>query len=78
MYLNIIRVIRCIIARIRGDGETTKRFLKSLKIFTLAESLGGCTSLIDVPSLMTHQSVPAQQRLELGITDTLIRLSIGM
>ena len=60
-----------------GDADTTKKFLKGLKVFTLGESLGGCSSLIEVPSLMTHSSVPAAQRQELGITDTLIRLSIG-
>ena len=62
----------------RGDVNATKKFLKELKLFALAESLGGCSSLIEVPSLMTHKSVPLPQRLELGITDTLIRLSIGM
>lgn len=64
--------------RIKGDASTTKRFLNALKIFTLAESLGGYESLIEVPSLMTHQSVPPEQRAELGITDTLMRLSIGL
>ncbi|KAI6645699.1 hypothetical protein LOD99_12962 [Oopsacas minuta] len=64
--------------RMKGNAETTKKFLKHLKVFTLAESLGGCGSLIEVPSIMTHKSVPEEQRNELGITDTLMRLSIGL
>ncbi|XP_045779806.1 cystathionine gamma-lyase [Maniola jurtina] len=61
-----------------GDLEESRKFLSSLKVFTLAESLGGYESLAELPSLMTHASVPAAQRVELGITDSLIRLSVGL
>ena len=63
---------------IQGDLESSKRFLKTLKVFTLAESLGGAESLIELPALMTHASVPPEQRARLGITDTLIRISVGL
>ncbi|EDV22541.1 Cystathionine gamma-lyase [Trichoplax sp. H2] len=62
----------------KGDAKTAARFFKNIKIFTLAESLGGYESLAELPSLMTHASVPEKQRAELGITDTLIRLSVGI
>jgi cystathionine gamma-lyase len=58
--------------RIKGDISNAKKFIKSLKIFTLAESLGGVESLIEIPSLMTHLSVPPEERAILGITDTLV------
>ncbi|XP_023946800.2 cystathionine gamma-lyase [Bicyclus anynana] len=61
----------------RGLKESRK-FLSSLKVFTLAESLGGYESLAELPSLMTHASVPEDQRAELGITDALVRLSVGL
>ncbi|XP_026738990.1 cystathionine gamma-lyase-like isoform X2 [Trichoplusia ni] len=61
-----------------GELEHSKKLLSGLKIFTLAESLGGYESLAELPSLMTHASVPEQLRTELGITHTLIRLSIGL
>lgn len=63
---------------IKGDLENSKVFLKSLKVFTLAESLGGYESLAELPGVMTHASVPAEQRAELGIDNTLIRLSVGL
>mmetsp|Transcript_39493 Transcript_39493/g.29169 ORF Transcript_39493/g.29169 Transcript_39493/m.29169 type:complete len:245 (-) Transcript_39493:37-771(-) len=63
---------------IKGDLRTAERFLKSVKIFTLAESLGGVESLIESPALMTHASVPVEQRKVLGILDTLIRVSVGV
>lgn len=63
---------------IKGDIESTKTFIKQLKLFTLAESLGGVESLIESPALMTHMSVPKEQREQLGITDTLIRVSVGI
>ena len=47
-------------------------------MFSLAESLGGVESLVDHPGIMTHASVPAEARAELGISDTLIRLSVGI
>ncbi|KAL0901353.1 hypothetical protein ABMA27_006632 [Loxostege sticticalis] len=61
-----------------GGLKESRKFLSSLKVFTLAESLGGYESLAELPSLMTHASVPEQQRAELGITDSLIRLSVGL
>lgn len=60
-----------------GIGESTK-FLQSLKVFALAESLGGFESLAELPSVMTHASVHADERQVLGITDNMIRLSIGL
>lgn len=61
-----------------GDLKESRKFLSSLKVFTLAESLGGYESLAELPSLMTHASVPEKQREELGITHALIRLSVGL
>ncbi|GAB1609019.1 cystathionine gamma-lyase-like [Argonauta hians] len=63
---------------IKGGIEQSKKFLQSLKIFTTAESLGGFESLIELPAIMTHASVPAKQREELGLGDNLIRLSVGI
>lgn len=61
-----------------ADLEKSTKFLQSLKVFTLAESLGGYESLAELPSVMTHASVPAEQRAELGINDKLIRISVGL
>lgn len=61
-----------------GGLAESRLFLSSLKVFTLAESLGGYESLAELPSVMTHASVPAEQRAELGITDSLIRVSVGL
>jgi cystathionine gamma-lyase len=55
-----------------------RRFLEHCEVFTLAESLGGVESLIEHPALMTHATIPAEQRAVLGISDTLIRLSVGI
>lgn len=63
---------------IKGGMKESTVFLQSLEVFTLAESLGGYESLAEVPSVMTHASVPAEQRALLGITDNLIRLSVGL
>ena len=60
------------------DGLDTKKFVESLKIISLAESLGGIESLIEVPAVMTHGSIPREIRLENGIKDELIRLSVGI
>ncbi|XP_051163000.1 cystathionine gamma-lyase [Leptopilina boulardi] len=60
---------------IKGDSH---KFLRSLKLFILAESLGGFESLAELPSIMTHASIPDDEREKLGITDQLIRLSIGL
>jgi cystathionine gamma-lyase len=58
--------------------EHSSKFLETLKVFTLAESLGGYESLAELPSVMTHASVPEAQRAELGITDGLVRISVGL
>ncbi|XP_030755819.1 putative cystathionine gamma-lyase 2 [Sitophilus oryzae] len=63
---------------IKGGSEETKTFLNNLKIFTTAESLGGYESLIKIPSIMTHASVPPEHRVVLGITGNLIRVSVGI
>ena len=63
---------------IKGDISSAKKFLENIEIFTLAESLGGVESLIEHPAIMTHASIDKKIREELGISDTLIRLSIGI
>ncbi len=63
---------------LKGDVSTARRFLERCKIFALAESLGGVESLIEHPAIMTHASVPQAQREALGISDTLVRLSVGV
>ena len=63
---------------IKGDIFMAERFLRSVRVFTLAESLGGVESLIENPALMTHMSVPAEQRKLLGIHDNFVRLSVGI
>jgi len=60
------------------DLAGSRRFLEACEVFTLAESLGGVESLIEHPALMTHASIPAEQRAQLGIGDGLIRLSVGI
>ena len=64
--------------RIKGGYKAASRFLESLKVFTLGESLGGVESLAEHPSRMTHASLPPEERRKLGITDDLIRLSVGI
>ncbi|MED4729215.1 bifunctional cystathionine gamma-lyase/homocysteine desulfhydrase [Aneurinibacillus migulanus] len=61
-----------------GSRERAEQVLSRAKIFTLAESLGAVESLISVPAQMTHASIPAERRAELGITDGLIRISVGI
>lgn len=61
-----------------GKQEDAVKFLEQVKVFTLAESLGGVESLANHPALMTHASIPAEKRAELGITDDLVRLSVGI
>lgn len=63
---------------VKGNLDDTKRFLSSLKIITLAASLGGVESLIESPALMTHSSVPADHRKALGLEDNLVRMSTGI
>jgi cystathionine gamma-lyase len=64
--------------RVKGGEAEARQFLKSVKVFTLAESLGGVESLIEHPARMTHLSVDPKVKEELGITDNLIRLSVGI
>jgi len=63
---------------IKGKLENASTFLSNLKLFSLAESLGGYESLAEHPAIMTHASVPENERAHLGISDTLIRLSVGL
>lgn len=63
---------------IKGGERAAKKFLSSLRVFTLGESLGGVESLANYPAIMTHASIPAQERLSMGITPGLIRLSVGI
>ena len=67
-----------IAAELKGDLGTTRRFLERCHLFSLAESLGGVESLIEHPGLMTHSGLPAQMRADLGISDGLVRLSVGI
>jgi cystathionine beta-lyase/cystathionine gamma-synthase len=60
------------------DFETAKRFLTGIKLFTLAESLGGVESLICHPASMTHASVPPEERRRIGLSDGLVRLAVGI
>lgn len=60
------------------DAEGTRRFLEATKLFTLAESLGGVESLISQPAKMTHASIPPERRAQIGISDNLVRLSVGI
>lgn len=62
----------------KGNLEETKKMLSRCELFTLAESLGGVESLVCHPALMTHASVPLELRKTLGISDNLIRLSVGI
>jgi cystathionine beta-lyase/cystathionine gamma-synthase len=62
---------------LKGGVPRSLRFLKKLKIFALAESLGGVESLVGHPATMTHASIPREQRIKQGLTDGLIRLSVG-
>jgi cystathionine gamma-lyase len=63
---------------LKGGEAEARRFLEHCELFTLAESLGGVESLVDHPGIMTHASVPAELRHSLGISDSLVRLSVGV
>jgi cystathionine gamma-lyase len=63
---------------LKTDLEGTRRFLENTHLFALAESLGGVESLVNHPAIMTHASVPKKQREALGVTDSLVRLSVGV
>jgi len=63
---------------LKGGLEAARRMLEGCELFSLAESLGGVESLINHPAIMTHASVPVEKRAQLGITDGLVRLSVGI
>lgn len=63
---------------LKGGFEAAKRFCERTELFTLAESLGGVESLVNHPAVMTHASVPVERRAQLGISDALVRLSVGV
>lgn len=62
----------------KGGLEESRKFLETVTLFTLAESLGGVESLIEHPAIMTHASVPADVRQQIGISDNLVRISVGI
>lgn len=64
--------------RIKGGAAAAERFCQSTNIFTLAESLGGVESLVEVPSSMTHSGIPKDEREAAGVYDDLVRLSCGV
>ena len=63
---------------LKGGFEAAKRFCERTELFTLAESLGGVESLVNHPAVMTHASIPVARRAQLGVTDNLVRLSVGV
>lgn len=63
---------------LKGGFDAARRFCENLRLFTLAESLGGVESLVNHPAVMTHASVPEERRAQLGIADNLVRLSVGV
>lgn len=63
---------------LKGDLKKSNKFLSTVKLFALAESLGGVESLIENPAIMTHASIPKKVREQIGLTDNLIRLSVGI
>ncbi|MFM9995175.1 MAG: cystathionine gamma-synthase [Phycisphaerales bacterium] len=72
-------MITCVVRASGGGGlDASRRMLERVKLFSLAESLGGVESLIEHPAIMTHASVPSENRAALGISDGLVRLSVGI
>jgi cystathionine gamma-lyase len=63
---------------LKGGLLESRRFLEAVRVFSLAESLGGVESLIEHPALMTHLSIPKEVREKVGIVDGLVRLSVGI
>ena len=63
---------------LKGDLDKARRFLETVEIFALAESLGGVESLIEHPAIMTHASIPKENREKLGILDNFVRISVGI
>src|SRR3546814_18829186 len=65
-------------AFLKGGLDEARRFLERVEVFALAESLGGVESLIEHPAIMTHASIPPENRAALGISDSLVRLPVGI
>jgi cystathionine gamma-lyase len=63
---------------LKGGLESARRFMERTELFACAESLGGVESLVNHPAIMTHASIPAERRAALGVTDNLVRLSVGV
>jgi cystathionine gamma-lyase len=63
---------------LKGGYAAAQRFCERTELFTLAESLGGVESLVNHPAVMTHASIPKERRAQLGVTDNLVRLSVGV
>ena len=63
---------------LKGGLEAARRFMERTELFACAESLGGVESLVNHPAIMTHASIPADRRAALGVTDNLVRLSVGV
>ncbi len=63
---------------VEGTGEDARRVSESMRLFTLAPSLGGVESLVSIPVLTSHLTVPAEERKRIGITEQMIRLSVGI
>ena len=64
--------------KLKGGLKSATEFLERTELFSLAESLGGVESLIEHPAIMTHASIPPEVREEIGISDGLVRLSVGI
>ena len=62
----------------KADIESAKKLISNLKVFSLAESLGGVESLVDHPATMTHASIPKAEREKIGLADGLVRFSVGI
>ncbi|MGO4776421.1 PLP-dependent transferase, partial [Lysobacter sp. 2RAB21] len=63
---------------VKGGMDGARRMMERCELFTIAESLGGVESLVNHPAVMTHASIPPDRRAALGITDNLVRLSVGV
>jgi cystathionine gamma-lyase len=63
---------------LKGGLDDARRFLERLRLFALAESLGGVESLVEHPAIMTHASIPPERRAALGLSDSMVRLSVGI
>ena len=61
-----------------GTGEDARRVSEAMRLFTLATSLGGVESLVSIPVLTSHLSVPAEERRKMGVTEQMVRLSVGI